>query len=109
MASGVFYDPDTGELQRAAGAQVTGLVPEPIPTNARKSVALEVTYQGETRWLYLYWSPDGGGAGYDSAHEGETFDDWVATLDPDTLQGSSGYAVGRPTRVEPDKDAGKSR
>jgi hypothetical protein len=106
---GVFYDQLTGELKRAAGANVTRLVPEPIPTKAQKSIAVEVDYQGETRWLYIYWSPGSGGGGFDPIHEGETFDDWVASLDPDRLQDSFGYGVATAIPVEPDQDADKSR
>ena len=108
-AESVFYSQDTGELKRAAGAVVTDLVPEPIPTDARKSIALEVDYRGETNWMYLYWSPQSGGGGSDSAHEGETFDDWVASLDPDSLPLNMGWESSKPTTVEPDQDAGKSR
>jgi hypothetical protein len=82
----VFYDYKTGELLRDIDAKVTRIVLDPLPTGEKKSVALEVNYRGETRWMYLSWSPGSARAGYDLAAGGGSFDVWLAKLDPGSLQ-----------------------
>lgn len=75
---------DEGVLRRRDGVQINQRIDDPVTeATIEKSVALEATYRGVTRWYYLENGEFGGDLLADPAEfSGTSFQDWAADLGP---------------------------